>query len=188
MTTANKLTIFRIILVPFFAYFLWTENWWISLAVFVVASLTDLLDGYIARKYNQITDLGKLLDPLADKILMLSAFTIFALTGMIPWWGFSIIAAREAAVTLLREVAKKEGKVIAASIWGKLKTVTQIVSVILFICFANFRDDASDIGAVAWRNYVVMLQDAVFYVAVAITLMSGLDYIVKYVRGKKTLS
>ena len=173
MTTANKLTIFRIVLVPFLAYFLWIDSWWIALGIFIAASLTDLLDGYIARKYSQITDLGKLLDPLADKLLMLTAFAMLATHEMIPWWGFAVIAAREGLVTLLREVARKHGEVIAASIWGKLKTVTQIAVIILFMCFANLQNPI-----------IGILQIAVFYITVAITVMSGLDYMVKYYRGK----
>ena len=142
MNLANKLTIFRMILVPimvvvpFFGItgtFLGIPiTWWIINFIFIVASITDKLDGYIARSRNQITTFGKFLDPLADKILVLSAMCMLVEINKLPAWIPIIVLAREFIVSGYRLVAvEKGGKVIAASIWGKLKTVTQMLAIIL---------------------------------------------------------
>ena len=139
MNLPNKLTIFRVILIPFFIVFLlvpdmpflpsteWGE--WIALAIFVIASLTDMLDGKIARKYNLITDFGKFMDPLADKLLVCSALIALIELGRIPAWMVIVIIAREFTISGFRLVAADKGVVIAASYWGKFKTVFQMVAV-----------------------------------------------------------
>ena len=146
MNLANKLTVFRIILVPIFVIIgylgvlgviqgEWLEipvYLWIMNIIFIIASITDKLDGYIARSRNQITTFGKFLDPLADKILVISALVMLVEFGKIPGWIPIIVLFREFLVSGYRLIAvEKGGKVIAASIWGKLKTVTQMLAIIL---------------------------------------------------------
>jgi CDP-diacylglycerol--glycerol-3-phosphate 3-phosphatidyltransferase len=134
MNLPNKLTVFRMILVPFFVTALLLEevlphSWLIGLIIFAVASYTDHLDGKLARKYHQITDFGKFLDPLADKIMVISALVCFVQLEVVPAWCVIIIIAREFMVTSLRLVAAPKGLVIAANMWGKIKTVSQIVAI-----------------------------------------------------------
>ena len=148
LNLANKLTVFRIILVPIMAiipylnlqgdfYGLPYTYFWMEL-IFIVASITDKLDGYIARSRNQVTTFGKFLDPLADKILVLTAMVLLIELGKIPAWIPIIVLAREFLVSGYRLIAvEKGGKVIAASIWGKLKTVTQMIAIILVMFDSN---------------------------------------------------
>ena len=137
MTTANMITILRILLVPVFVYFAaifpGENRELIAAIIFFVISLTDFLDGYIARKYNQITDFGKFLDPLADKILVISAFVIFVAQGTLSPITTIVVITREFLVTSIRLVAAGKGNVIAASMSGKLKTVSQIVAVMAIL-------------------------------------------------------
>lgn len=146
MNLPNKLTILRILLVPVFFALLVTEfpgHCILALAVFIVASLTDMIDGKIARKYGLITDFGKFMDPLADKLL-----TTAALIGFVQWgfgyYGFGwitlIVLAREFLVTSLRLSAAAEGRVIAANMWGKVKTVSQMTAIIIMLVFTVFDD------------------------------------------------
>ena len=136
MTTANKLTILRIILVPVFLCVLYAgfpgSNIW-ALIIFIVASLTDLLDGYIARHYNQITNFGKFMDPLADKILVMSAMCWFVEAHQMPGWALAIVLFREFAVSGMRLVAVEQGKVIAAAWSGKVKTASTMVCLCLMM-------------------------------------------------------
>ena len=130
MNTANKLTMLRVVLIPVYLVLWHLDVWWISyaaLAVFVVASLTDLLDGYIARHYDQVTDFGKFMDPLADKVLVLTAMICFCAMGRMPSWAVVIVMAREFAVSGLRLVAVDNGRVIAAGWSGKVKTAATMV-------------------------------------------------------------
>lgn len=141
MNLPNKLTVFRVLLIPFFVVFLLLEpdNMTFRLiaeAIFVVASLTDMLDGKIARKYNLITNFGKFMDPLADKLLVCSAMICLIQTGQIPAWVVLIIVAREFIISGFRLIAAENGIVIAANMWGKFKTVSQMIMVIVLV--ANF--------------------------------------------------
>ena len=129
MTTASKITLIRVAFIPLFMVFMYlskgvANTWqlWVSLAIFVIASLTDYVDGQIARKYNQVSDFGKFLDPLADKLLTIAAMVIFCEWGIFPAWALMIVLTREFAVTGLRLVAVGKGKVIAAGWSGKVKT------------------------------------------------------------------
>lgn len=138
MNLPNKLTIFRVILIPFFVFFLMAPYFegygnYIALVIFVIASLTDLFDGKIARKYNLITDFGKFMDPLADKLLVCSALICFIELGLLPAWVVLIIIAREFIISGFRLVASDNGIVIAASYWGKFKTVFQMIMVIVLM-------------------------------------------------------
>ena len=206
LNLANKLTIFRIILVPILMLIPIIDNlicirgeflgistaFWIMNAIFIIASITDKLDGYIARSRNEVTTFGKFLDPLADKILVLSALVILVEYGKIPSWIPIIVLAREFIVSGYRLVAvEKGGKVIAASIWGKLKTVTQMIAIIF--CFLDkfsfgqfiFRvsDEASAVANSAsiymtTGQFVINIISAVMLViSVVATIFSGVDYL-----------
>ena len=137
MNLPNKLTMFRVILIPFFVVFLLVDittiDKWIALAIFIVASLTDLLDGKIARKYNLVTNFGKFMDPLADKLLVCSALICLVELSKIPAWIVIVIIAREFIISGFRLIASDNGVVIAASYWGKFKTTFQIVMICLMI-------------------------------------------------------
>lgn len=170
MNTANKLTLLRVVLVPFYMFFLLQESFacqMIALAIFVIASLTDMLDGMIARKYNQITSFGKFVDPLADKMLTTAAFLVFLSQGIISVWAVMIILAREFAVAGVRLSAVTEGKVIAASFWGKLKTVSQMAVIIATTLLLNISQNAN------------MVINILVWISVALTVFSGADYLIK---------
>lgn len=166
MNLPNKLTLLRIILVPVSMALVLTDYYYIALAVFIVASLTDLLDGYIARKYDLVTSFGKIMDPLADKILVFGILLCFLEQGFINSWSIIIILAREFFVTGMRVVAVSKGKVIAASMWGKIKTNVQIFAVIIgFVCFGLGSETSILIGQIA------------IYFAAFFTLLSWVAYI-----------
>ncbi len=136
MNTANKLTFLRIIMIPIFMITLLSNSLTankISLAIFIIAALTDTLDGYIARNYNQITNLGKFLDPLADKLLVISALVCFVELNILSPWIVIIVIGRELMITGFRTIAAKEGIVLAANIYGKVKTVVQMITIIYTI-------------------------------------------------------
>ena len=172
MNLPNKLTVLRVLMVPFFVLFMLTDlggaaNKWIALAIFVVASLTDLLDGKIARKYNLVTNFGKFMDPLADKLLVCSALICLIQLGQLPAWIVIIIISREVIISGFRLVAADNGIVIAASYWGKFKTVFQMTAVILLIF---------NIPALS------LLTDIVLWIAVILTVVSLADYVAKNIR------
>ncbi|WP_066873429.1 CDP-diacylglycerol--glycerol-3-phosphate 3-phosphatidyltransferase [Clostridium mediterraneense] len=187
MNLANKLTLLRIILVPLFLICMIRDivpyGVLIATIIFVVASITDKLDGYIARSRNQITTFGKFMDPLADKLLVTAA--LVTLTGMriIPAWISVIIIAREFAVSGLRAVAASEGRVIAASNWGKLKTVFQMIALILLLIVANVATTpwVADLinSSTFLVNFFAYVPNITLYIAVIITIISGIDYFVK---------
>lgn len=166
MNLPNKLTIFRVILViPFVALMLNGYDLW-AVAVFIIASLTDLLDGKIARKYNLITDFGKFMDPLADKLLVCAAMICLVEMGRLPAWMVIVIISREFIISGFRLVASDNGVVIAASYWGKFKTTFQMLMVIVLIL---------DIQMPFFQILGIVLT----YVALILTVVSLIDYIVK---------
>ena len=188
MNLANKLTIFRIILVPVMAIIPYLNlkgdflglplTYFFMELIFIVASITDKLDGYIARSRNQVTTFGKFLDPLADKILVLTAMVLLVELGKIPAWIPIIVLAREFIVSGYRLVAvEKGGQVIAASIWGKLKTVTQMIAIILaFVDLNSFWDCFK--GGLTGADYVINLISTILLViSVVATIFSGADYL-----------
>ena len=202
MNLANKLTIFRILLVPLMVIipFLGIDGKLIGIpitylimdVIFIIASITDKLDGYIARSRNQVTTFGKFLDPLADKILVLTAMILLVEVGKIPAWIPIIVLSREFIVSGYRLIAvEKGGKVIAASVWGKLKTVTQMISIILiFIDKFNFFDfirattDAKmaiESSAMIYMNQGEIIFNAItsicLLISVVATIFSGYDYL-----------
>ncbi len=169
MTTANMITLARMAMIPVFMYCAISDGArgnWIALAIFAFASLTDCVDGYIARKYNQITDFGKLVDPLADKLLVMSALLILLEQGVIPSWACILILAREFIVSSLRSIAASKGVVLAASWWGKVKTCSQLVCVIYLL--TGF--DIIMIGSLP-------LQTLLIWIMVFFTVFSGYDYL-----------
>lgn len=138
MNTANKITLFRVMIIPIFVVVCYLElpaAHWVALALFIIASLSDFLDGYIARNYNQITDFGKFLDPIADKLLVTSAMLIFVEQGRMPAWVLLCVIAREFAVSALRLVAVDNGRVIAAGWSGKVKTASTMVCICVMLVF-----------------------------------------------------
>ena len=169
MNLPNKLTIFRVILIiPFviimLSDFLGDASKWVALAIFIIASLTDLLDGKIARKYNLITNFGKFMDPLADKLLVSAAMICLVEIGKIPSWIVIVIISREFIISGFRLIASDNGVVIAASYWGKFKTVFQMVMVVLMI---------ADISQIQLLTTVIM------WVALVLTVISLIDYLIK---------
>lgn len=171
MNTPNKLTVARMILVPFLVVFLLTgwggeANRWICLAIFVAASVTDWFDGHLARKYNLITNFGKFMDPLADKLLVCSALICLIELDRIPAWIVIVIISREFIISGFRLIAADNGVVIAASYWGKFKTASQMVTVILLVL--NI------------QNTVFTVLGTVFiYISLVLTVVSLIDYIAK---------
>lgn len=171
MNLPNKLTIFRVILIPFFVFFMLTSYFpeygkYIAVAIFIVASLTDMLDGKIARKYNLVTNFGKFMDPLADKLLVCSAMICLVATGQLACWIVIIIISREFIISGFRLIAADNGIVIAASYWGKFKTVFQMLMIIVLIL---------DIP----NSFFQILGVILTYVALILTVVSLVDYIIK---------
>lgn len=169
MNLPNKLTVLRMIMIVPFVVFMLTDvagdmSKWIALALFVVASLTDLLDGHIARKYNLVTNFGKFMDPLADKLLVCAAMICLVETGKIPSWVVIIIISREFIISGFRLIASDNGIVIAASYWGKFKTVFQMIMIVLMI---------ADIAAIQIVTQIVM------WIALVLTVVSLIDYLKK---------
>ena len=188
MNLANKLTIFRMILVPVMAIIPYLNlkgdflglplTYFFMELIFIVASITDKLDGYIARSRNQVTTFGKFLDPLADKILVLTAMVLLVELGKIPAWIPIIVLAREFIVSGYRLVAvEKGGQVIAASIWGKLKTVTQMIAIILVMFDKNSFWDCFK-GGLTGADYVInLISTILLLISVVATIFSGADYL-----------
>lgn len=185
MNIPNQLTIFRIFLTFVFMAFLYTHGVMaktLALFTFLLASLTDALDGYIAKKTNQITDFGRLMDPIADKILVLAALLAFVERGVVPAWIVVLIMFREVAVTGLRFLALSKGKVLQAETGGKHKTVWQLAAIIVILLFFIFREGgAAKFGF--WNNGVETLYKngifVIMLVALTLTLASGITYFVK---------
>ena len=169
MTTASKITLIRVAFIPVFMLLMYLSGgqpglyMWLSLAVFIIASVTDWVDGYIARKYGQVSDFGKFLDPLADKLLVIAAMAMFCQWGQIPAWALMIVLTREFAVTGLRLVAVGKGKVIAAGFSGKVKTASTMVGLCAMMAFPT----------------VPVLSRLVLAVIVVTTVYSGVEYFIQ---------
>ncbi|MBQ3545270.1 MAG: CDP-diacylglycerol--glycerol-3-phosphate 3-phosphatidyltransferase [Lachnospiraceae bacterium] len=176
MNLPNKLTLFRVFLIPFFVVFMLLDitgeyDKYIAVSIFIIASLTDLLDGKIARKYNLVTNFGKFMDPLADKLLVCAAL-ICLIGDKLHAWIVIVIISREFIVSGLRTVASDNGIVIAASWWGKVKTTLQMLMIIVLIINLDYK----------WYSIVEYI---FVYAALALTIISLIDYLVK---NKKVLS
>lgn len=170
MTTASKITLVRIAFIPLFMVTMYLGQggtnipmMLVSLVIFVIASLTDYVDGYIARKYNQVSDFGKFLDPLADKLLTIAAMTVFCEWGSFPAWALIIVLTREFAVTGLRLVAVGKGKVIAAGWSGKVKTASTMIGLCFMMAFPT----------IAWLSWIVVA------LIVITTVYSGVEYFIQ---------
>ena len=168
MNLPNKLTVLRVIMVPFFVFFMLTDvggvaNKWIALVLFIVASLTDMLDGKIARKYNLVTNFGKFMDPLADKLLVCSAMICLIPSGKLPTAVVIVIIAREFIISGFRLVAAEQGIVIAASYWGKFKTTFQMIAVVLMIL--NFEALSAVTLICTWAALILTIISLVDYIA-----------------------
>lgn len=171
MNLPNKLTILRVILIPFFVFFMlapYFEEYgnYIAVAIFIIASFTDFLDGYLARRDNLVTNFGKFMDPLADKLLVCAALICLIETGQLPAWVVVIIISREFIISGFRLIASDNGVVIAASYWGKFKTVSQMLMVIVLILNID-------------HIVFAVLGTALMWIAVALTVISLVDYVVK---------
>ena len=163
MTTATKITFARVALIPVFMVVLLCGYSWAALIIFAVASLTDFVDGYIARHYNQVTDFGKFLDPLADKLLVIAAMSMFCEWGTFPAWALMIVLTREFAVSGLRMVAGPKGKVIAAGWSGKVKTFSTMVGLCIMMALPQ----------------VEIISTIVMVMIVATTVYSGVEYFIQ---------
>ena len=169
MTTASKITLFRVVLIPVMMWTLYMSEgfrslWmWVSLGIFILGSLSDFLDGQIARRCNQVTDFGKFMDPLADKLLVMSAMAWFVQSGWMAAWAFFIVIARELAVTGLRLVAVEQGRVIAAAKSGKVKTASTMVCICLMLLLSN----------------AATLRLVCVWIILLTTIYSGVEYFIK---------
>ena len=169
MTTASKITLLRVVMIPVYMVFMYLSGgeaglWmWLSLAIFTIASLTDYVDGQIARKCNQVSDFGKFLDPLADKLLTIAAMSMFCEWGMFPAGALMIVLTREIAVSGLRMVAGPKGKVIAAGKSGKFKTASSMIGLCVLMAFPT----------IGWLNVTVVT------LIVVTTVYSGIEYFIQ---------
>ena len=171
MTTANKLTLLRMALIPVFLVVLYAgfaTSGYVALAIFVAACVTDFADGYIARRYNQITDFGKFMDPLADKMLVIAAMCYFVERGQMPAWALAFVLLREFAVSGMRMVAVEQGRVIAAAWSGKIKTASTMVC----LCVMMVMNEP-------WMPAPRVLNPLCIAVIVGTTVYSGVEYFVK---------
>ena len=170
MNLPNKLTILRVFMIPFFVLFMLMDimgaaDKWIAVSIFIAASFTDFLDGYIARKYNLVSNFGKFMDPLADKLLVSAAMICLVEMGRLPAWVVIVIISREFIISGFRLIASDNGVVIAASYWGKFKTVFQMAMIIVLIF---------DFG-----GFFGMIEMALIWISLILTIVSLVDYIVK---------
>lgn len=191
MNLPNKLTLSRVIMVPFFVVFIllvpqYLFFKWIALAIFVIASLTDLLDGKIARKYNLVTNFGKFMDPLADKLLVCSALIAMSSLGVIPAWITIGIIAREFIISGFRLIAAEKGVVIAASMWGKWKTTFQMVMLcVQMVVMDQYVSVNGNIAAnglyvvTPFYQVLMMIGSITMYIALILTVVSLIDYLLK---------
>lgn len=171
MNLPNKLTVFRVILIPFFMIFMLTDwagaaGGYIALGIFIIASLTDMLDGKIARKRNLVTNFGKFMDPIADKLLVSSALILFVQLGRLPAWIVVILIAREFIISGFRLVASDAGVVLAAGIWGKLKTAFQMIMCCFLIIDLDYKA-------------VNVIEQVLIYASLALSVISLMDYLIR---------
>lgn len=169
MTTASKITLMRVAFIPVYMVLMYLSGgepglyMWLALGVFILASLTDFVDGQIARKFNQVSDFGKFLDPLADKLLVIAAMAMFCEWGHFPAWAFMLVLTREFAVTGLRLIAVGNGNVIAAGWSGKVKTASTMIGLCVLMAYPT----------IGWLNWTVIA------IVVGTTVYSGVEYFVQ---------
>ena len=176
MNLPNKITLFRVFLIPVFLIFMFVEaipyGKWFALGVFIIASLSDMVDGKIARKYDLVTDFGKFMDPLADKLLVSSALIALIEPNRIAAWIVIVIIAREFIISGFRLIAADNGIVIAAGWWGKVKTAVTMVMICIVI--ANLGEDLP-----AYATGIHIFEQILIYLSLALTVISLIDYLVK---------
>lgn len=177
MNAANIITLVRFVLIPvYIVFFMLGGGWamWVAVGVFALAAISDKLDGYIAKKYNQVTELGKIIDPLADKLLVFSAMTLFCAQGLMHPIALLLIIARELVITSFRVVvaAAPGGKVVGASFSGKLKTVVQLVAIIVILVLPLL----PGLGIGFFEGHRILISNILSWVMAAITVISGIDY------------
>ena len=185
MNLANRLTILRVLLVPIFMWvFLWdfSHHYIAAFSVFVIAALTDLFDGKVARSRSEVTNFGKFVDPVADKILTTAAFIGLLTTEQLNPWALLIILVREFAVASVRMLASGGGKVIAANTWGKFKTVAQYVAIICSIAALEFENwQTGWLSSAALPDTVfttpLLISQVLLWISAALTLVSGIEYV-----------
>ena len=185
MNLPNKLTLLRVILVPFFLLFMYLNipfNYVIALVIFAMASITDAMDGHIARKNNLVTNFGKFLDPLADKVLVISALCVFVQMTQVPMGAIPliIIIAREFMVSGLRLLAADSGVVVAAGIWGKLKTAFTMVTIIAILLWLSIAENLGFDIADSVCKAVDIITKALVWISTALTVISGAVYLKGY--------
>ena len=171
MNTPNKLTLARMIATPVFMATMLIDfdyHYLVSMVIFIAASLTDMIDGKMARKYNLVTDFGKFADPLADKMLVNLAFLALVVLGVVPVWVFAIILVRDFAVDGMRMMAARDGVTIAASFYGKLKTTTQMTALIILL-----------LNLIVNLEFFTIIGNIALYLALILTVFSGGDYLIK---------
>ena len=176
MNLPNKLTMLRVLMIPLFVVLALIERQWaqyLALLVYILACLTDLLDGKIARSQHLVTDFGKFADPIADKLLVMSALIVLVDSGRMPAWVCIVMLAREFIISGLRMVAASSGKVIAAAMLGKLKTVFQMSATIALFLLVPVE------GRALLGHFGVVLANVLMYIAAALTIVSGIEYVVK---------
>ena len=176
MNLANKLTMLRVVLIPFFIAALMADphgnGRWVALAIFIIASLTDFADGYVARKFNMITNFGKFMDALADKMLVCSALICLVEIGLIPAWIVIVIVCRDFAISGFRLVAATTGKVIAANYWGKFKTASQMVMICLLIANIQMPIVQTVTQAFIWISLILTIISLGVYIKENINVLS----------------
>lgn len=192
MNTPNKLTLLRILLSPVFIVLFLDNNLYFrlgALLVFLIAAATDLADGYYARKYGVATGFGKFMDPLADKVLVSSAFITFVALGYAKWWMVAVIIGREFLITGLRSLAAYRGMIIAPTYWAKVKTVLQMTAVAVILLYINietiYSHNGIELTTLNPHNAAIAF-DYLVGATAAITALTGVDYVVKYYSVLKT--
>ena len=189
MNLPNRLTILRIVLTVFFLFFLFAHGAVYKILAFItflIAALTDFLDGYIAKKYNLISDFGKLMDPIADKVLTLSAFLAFVEMNLVPAWMVVIIIFREFVVTGMRLLALQKHEVIEATLGGKHKTVSQVASIFIILLFIIFREfgESLEFWTTAFQSFFTDTILGLMFITVVLTIISGTSF---FFRNKKVI-
>ena len=179
MNLPNKLTLGRVIIVPFFIAAYLSGLYWAALVLFCAASVTDYFDGMLARKNNMVTNFGKIMDPLADKILVYSALCLFIESGVIKAWMLIIILAREFVIAGMRTVAASDGKVLAAGMSGKIKTVLQMAAVIIYMLALSLGYQSAGLSGGGPAETVMLAGHVLFALAIGMTIYSGCEYVIR---------
>lgn len=177
MNLPNKLSMIRICMIPFFVAFAMMDAFWaqlLAVLIYIIACITDALDGHIARSRGLVTNFGKFMDPIADKLLVMSALILLVSQGRMPAWVCILMLAREFLISGFRLVAAETGKVIAAGKLGKLKTIFQMISTIALLLFVPVGESAAILG-----KFGVITANILMYIALVLTVVSGVDYILR---------